>query len=66
MFGAPLINIAALIGSLGLSLAMWIPVQLALTALGLPIVGACVAFAGSMSTLIWLLYQAGLKLGYKR
>ena len=64
MFGVPLINIAAILGSLGLSLAMWIPVQLALTSLGLPIIGACVAFAGSMATLIGLLYVSGLILGF--
>ena len=66
MFGVPLINIAALIGSLGLSLAIWIPVQLALSAIGLPLIGACVAYAGCMATLIALLVKVGQTLGYKR
>lgn len=66
MFGVPLINIAALLGSLGLSLALWIPVKKALSAIGLPLVGACVAYAGCMATLIALLIKVGQTLGFKR
>lgn len=66
MFGVPLINIAALLGSLGLSLALWIPVQKALSAIGLRLVGTCVAYAGCMATLIALLIKVGQTLGFKR